>query len=112
MNGAATEKKYPANPAIAILGVPFDNVTPAEATTLVQQMLASRQPHYLVKADIDFAVQAQGDYANNHRHAKQQPNEDGSPARLGTVCFRKARHRPNSTPAVNRPWAFRWCFVK
>ena len=61
MNGTVTEKKYPANPAIAILGVPFDNVTPAEATTLVQQMLASRQPHYLVKADIDFAVQAQGD---------------------------------------------------
>src|SRR5579863_2217525 len=61
MNGAVAEKKYPANPAIAILGVPFDNLTPAEATMLVKQMLASRQPHYLVKADIDFAVQAQGD---------------------------------------------------
>ena len=61
MNGAVAEKKYPANPAIAILGVPFDNVTPPEAMTLVKQMLASRQPHYLVKADIDFAVQAQGD---------------------------------------------------
>ncbi len=61
MNGPVAQKNYPANPAIAILGVPFDNVTPAEATTLIRQMLASRQPHYLVKADINFAVQAQGD---------------------------------------------------
>jgi len=61
MNGAASDKKYPANPAIAILGVPFDNVTPDEATMLVKQMLSSGQAHYLVKADIDFAVQAQGD---------------------------------------------------
>jgi N-acetylglucosaminyldiphosphoundecaprenol N-acetyl-beta-D-mannosaminyltransferase len=61
MNGTAEQKSYPANPAIAILGVPFDNVTPAEASVLVGQMLASRQPHYLVTADIDFALQAQGD---------------------------------------------------
>src|SRR5277367_4646960 len=61
MNGAIEPKTYPANPAVAILGVPFDNVTRAEATTLIGQMLASRQPHYLVTADIDFALQAQGD---------------------------------------------------
>ena len=55
MNGAVEAKNYPANPAIAILGVPFDNITPAEASILIGHMLASRLPHYLVKADIDFA---------------------------------------------------------
>lgn len=61
MNSGVDTKKYPANPAIAILGVPFDNVTRPEAATLIRQMLASRKPHYLVTADIDFAVRAQGD---------------------------------------------------
>ena len=66
MNGAVEPNKYPANPAIAILGVPFDNVTPDEAAVLVGHMLASRQPHYLVTADIDFAVQAQSDDELRH----------------------------------------------
>jgi N-acetylglucosaminyldiphosphoundecaprenol N-acetyl-beta-D-mannosaminyltransferase len=65
MNGVET-KNCPANPAIAILGVPFDNVTPDEARALINQMLASRQPHYLVIADIDFAVRAQGDEELRH----------------------------------------------
>jgi len=46
---------------IAILGVPFDNVTAAEAVTTIGQMVASRRPHYLVTANVDFLVQAQGD---------------------------------------------------
>ena len=66
MNGVIEPKTYPANPAIAILGVPFDNVTPAEAAVLIGHMLASRQPHYLVTADIDFAVQAQVDDELRH----------------------------------------------
>jgi len=66
MNGAIEPKTYPANPAIAILGVPFDNVTPDEASVLIGHMLASRQPHYLVTADIDFAVQAQSDDELRH----------------------------------------------
>lgn len=61
MNGVIEPNTYPANPAIAILGVPFDNVTPDEAAVLIGHMLGSRQPHYLVTADIDFAVQAQSD---------------------------------------------------
>lgn len=48
-------------PPIAILGVPFDNLTTAEAIELVAQMVASRQPHYLVTANVDFLVQAQED---------------------------------------------------
>src|SRR5690349_14579030 len=52
---------YSATPPIAILGVPFDNVTTAETIDLIQRMVASRQPHYLVTANVDFLVQAQED---------------------------------------------------
>jgi len=52
---------YPATPAIAILGVPFDNVTTVETVNLIHRMVASRQPHYLVTANVDFLVQAQED---------------------------------------------------
>ena len=46
---------------IAILGVPFDNVTTADTLDLISKMVASRQPHYLVTANVDFVVQALGD---------------------------------------------------
>jgi N-acetylglucosaminyldiphosphoundecaprenol N-acetyl-beta-D-mannosaminyltransferase len=45
-------------PPIAILGVPFDNVTTADAIALIEQMVLSRQPHYLATANVDFLVQA------------------------------------------------------
>ena len=48
-------------PSIAILGVPFDNVTKLEAIELVEGMIASRQPHYLVTPNVDFLVQARRD---------------------------------------------------
>ncbi|MEY2429543.1 MAG: hypothetical protein QOJ40_2428 [Verrucomicrobiota bacterium] len=49
------------NVPIAILGVPFDNVTTSETITLIERMIASRQPHYLVTANVDFIVQARAD---------------------------------------------------
>ncbi len=61
MNISNETRAYRANPSIAILGVPFDNVTKAEAADLVHQMVASRRPHYLVTANVDFLVQAQTD---------------------------------------------------
>jgi N-acetylglucosaminyldiphosphoundecaprenol N-acetyl-beta-D-mannosaminyltransferase len=48
-------------PAIAILGIPFDNVTTLEAMELIERMVASRQPHYLVTANVDFLVQSTED---------------------------------------------------
>ena len=36
-------------------------MTRVEAAQLVDQMIASRQPHYLVTANVDFLVQAQAD---------------------------------------------------
>lgn len=46
---------------IAILGVPFDNVSTAETMGLIEQMVISRRPHYLATANVDFLVQASRD---------------------------------------------------
>src|SRR3954447_12256284 len=46
---------------IAILGVPFDNVTTVEAIEAIERMVASREPHYLITANVDFLVQARED---------------------------------------------------
>jgi N-acetylglucosaminyldiphosphoundecaprenol N-acetyl-beta-D-mannosaminyltransferase len=46
---------------IALLGVPFDNVTIPQAIERIEQMIASRQPHYVVTANVDFCVQAHED---------------------------------------------------
>jgi N-acetylglucosaminyldiphosphoundecaprenol N-acetyl-beta-D-mannosaminyltransferase len=48
-------------PSIAILGVAFDNVTTAEALERIERMMASRKPHYLATANVDFLVQARED---------------------------------------------------
>lgn len=48
-------------PSIAILGIPFDNVTSSEALDRIEQMIASRKPHYLATANVDFLVQARED---------------------------------------------------
>jgi N-acetylglucosaminyldiphosphoundecaprenol N-acetyl-beta-D-mannosaminyltransferase len=50
-----------ARPPIAILGVPFDNVTKQEAVALIESMIASGRPHYLVTPNVDFLVQARQD---------------------------------------------------
>src|ERR1051325_10970883 len=54
-------RSYSAHPPIAILGVPFDNVTTTETIQAIERMVASREPHYLVTANVDFLVQAQED---------------------------------------------------
>jgi N-acetylglucosaminyldiphosphoundecaprenol N-acetyl-beta-D-mannosaminyltransferase len=61
MTGPATERPQYVHPPIAILGVPFDNVSTAETIDAIDRMVASRQPHYLVTANVDFLVQAQED---------------------------------------------------
>jgi N-acetylglucosaminyldiphosphoundecaprenol N-acetyl-beta-D-mannosaminyltransferase len=48
-------------PPIAILGVPFDNITIAETLAIIEQMILSRRPHYLATANVDFLVQARQD---------------------------------------------------
>jgi N-acetylglucosaminyldiphosphoundecaprenol N-acetyl-beta-D-mannosaminyltransferase len=51
----------PRSPPIAILGVPFDNVTTAETLQMIEQMIVSRRPHHLATANVDFIVQAAQD---------------------------------------------------
>jgi N-acetylglucosaminyldiphosphoundecaprenol N-acetyl-beta-D-mannosaminyltransferase len=52
---------FSAGAPIAILGVPFDNVTTVETIRSIEQMIASRRPHYLATANVDFLVQAAHD---------------------------------------------------
>lgn len=46
---------------VAILGVPFDNVTIPEVIEMIDEMVISRRPHYFVTANVDFLVQARND---------------------------------------------------
>jgi N-acetylglucosaminyldiphosphoundecaprenol N-acetyl-beta-D-mannosaminyltransferase len=43
---------------IALLGVPFDNVTTAEVIRLAERMIRSGRPHYMATANLDFLAQA------------------------------------------------------
>ena len=45
-------------PPIAVLGIPFDQVTLNKAVNQIQTMIASREPHYVVTPNVDFLVQA------------------------------------------------------
>src|SRR5215211_4420205 len=56
----ATRVSRPALP-ISLLGVPFDNVTVPQAVERIEEMIASRQPHYVVTANLDFCIQALDD---------------------------------------------------
>lgn len=46
---------------VSILGVPFDNVSSAHALARIGELVESRQPHYVVTANVDFLVQAHRD---------------------------------------------------
>jgi N-acetylglucosaminyldiphosphoundecaprenol N-acetyl-beta-D-mannosaminyltransferase len=46
---------------IAILGVPFDNVSLAETLALAGEMIASGQPHYATTVGVDFLADALDD---------------------------------------------------
>jgi N-acetylglucosaminyldiphosphoundecaprenol N-acetyl-beta-D-mannosaminyltransferase len=54
---AQRERAHP----IALMGVLFDNVTIDETVRLIEQMVESRQPHYMATANVDFLVQARHD---------------------------------------------------
>ncbi|HEV2393477.1 MAG TPA: WecB/TagA/CpsF family glycosyltransferase [Verrucomicrobiae bacterium] len=60
MNNSLTLRAVDPLP-IAILGIPFHHVTVQQAIERVDQMIASREPHYLVTPNVDFLVQARRD---------------------------------------------------
>lgn len=51
----------PHSPSIAILGIPFDNITTARTIRTIEEMVSSGRPHYLATANVDFLVQARND---------------------------------------------------
>lgn len=55
------ESPSSAAPPIAVLGIPFDQVTLRNAVDRIQTMIASREPHYVVTPNVDFLVQAISD---------------------------------------------------
>jgi N-acetylglucosaminyldiphosphoundecaprenol N-acetyl-beta-D-mannosaminyltransferase len=61
MTAAVAQLSTSTRPPIAVMGVPFDHVTAAEAIARIESMVASRRPHYLVTANVDFLVQARRD---------------------------------------------------
>lgn len=46
---------------VHLLGVPFDNVTFHETLARIEEMILSRQPHYVATANVDFVVRARRD---------------------------------------------------
>src|SRR4051812_25191656 len=46
---------------LTVLGVPFSAVTLKQTIERVEEMIASRRPHYVVTANVDFLVQARAD---------------------------------------------------
>ena len=61
MNTSALKSGHRWAPPIAMLGVPFDNVTTEQTVQLIEEMVASKRPHYLATANVDFVVQATHD---------------------------------------------------
>jgi N-acetylglucosaminyldiphosphoundecaprenol N-acetyl-beta-D-mannosaminyltransferase len=51
----------PAAQPIALLGVAFDNLTLGETVSCIEEMIASRRPHYVATANIDFLRLARRD---------------------------------------------------
>ena len=49
------------SPPIVLMGVPFDQVSMAQAVDIIEQMIQSRQPHLLATANINFLAQARRD---------------------------------------------------
>lgn len=56
-SGPTQRRRWP----VGLLGVPFENITQAEAVARVEEMIARRRPHYVVTANVDFLVQARHD---------------------------------------------------
>ena len=48
-------------PPIVMMGVPLDQLTTAQALEIISEMIASRTPHLLATANVDFLAQVQSD---------------------------------------------------
>ena len=50
-------------PPIVMMGVPLDQLNTAQALEIISEMIASRTPHLLATANVDFLAQVQNDEA-------------------------------------------------
>jgi len=66
MTQGPSHVRQPGRAPIAILGVPFDNISTTETLALISEMVASRHPHYAATANVDFVVQALEDDELRH----------------------------------------------
>jgi len=55
------EDKDSSGQVIALLGIPIEHITLAGAVKRIEEMIASRRPHYVVTPNVDFLVQARCD---------------------------------------------------
>src|SRR5882757_6023636 len=63
---AACARRSPETPLVVLLGIAFDNVTLAGALQRIEEMIESREPHYICTANVDFLVQARRDAGLRH----------------------------------------------
>lgn len=61
MNTTDSSSTPRSGPSLSILGVPFDNVTTGQTLETIEGMIASRKPHYIATANVDFTALAQYD---------------------------------------------------
>ena len=58
MNTTEAASTPRSGPSLSILGVPFDNVTTDQTLEVISGMIASRKPHYIATANVDFTALA------------------------------------------------------
>ena len=58
MNTTEASLTSRSGPSLSILGVPFDNVTTNQTLEAISGMIATRQPHYIATANVDFTALA------------------------------------------------------
>jgi len=61
MNITEAAQNPRSGPSLSILGVPFDNVTTDQTLETISRMIASRKPHYIATANVDFTALAMYD---------------------------------------------------
>lgn len=58
MNTTDSASNPRSGPPVSILGVPLDNVTTSQTLEIIEGMIASRKPHYIATANVDFTALA------------------------------------------------------
>ena len=63
MTEVAAQRPGGVVPPVALMGVPFDNLTMSQAVRAIEAMILSGRPHWVATANLDFLAQAARDAA-------------------------------------------------